>query len=103
MPTDQVDAVIRDWRTAGLDEVESALATYADKLTRTPGAVRETDLAPLRAVGLTDEQILNAASACSYFNFINRMADGLGVDLEPEMRGLRPPWDDDTLTSPDRH
>lgn len=92
MPTDQVDAVIRDWRTAGLQPVERALATYAEKLTRTPGAVTEADLAPLRDVGLTDEQILNAASACSYFNFINRMADGLGVDLEPEMEGLARPW-----------
>lgn len=92
MPTDQVDAVFRDWRTAGLDPVEYAICAYTDKLTRTPGAMREADVGALRDAGLTDEQVLNVASACSYFNFINRMADGLGVDLEPEMKGLTPPW-----------
>lgn len=66
--------------------MERALCAYAEKLTLTPGQMVEADVEALREVGLSDEQILNAAATCSYFNFINRMADGLGVDLEPEMR-----------------
>lgn len=48
----------------------------------------------LRAVGWTDEQVFSAVSVASFFNYINRMADALGVDLEPEMRGRTPypPW-----------
>ena len=44
------------------------------------------DLEPLRAVGLTDAEIHDATQVASYFNYINRIADGLGTDLEPEMQ-----------------
>lgn len=40
----------------------------------------------LRAVGATDEEIHSTVQVCSYFNYINRVADALGVDLEPEMK-----------------
>jgi len=45
------------------------------------------DLEPLRAAGLDDRAIHDAVQAVSYFNYINRVADALGVDLEPEMPG----------------
>ena len=44
-----------------------------------------SDLEPLRSVGLDDATILDLAQVASYFNYINRMADGLGVDLEESM------------------
>ena len=40
----------------------------------------------LRAHGLDDRAISDAAQIAAYFNYINRVADGLAVDLEPEMR-----------------
>ena len=43
------------------------------------------ELAPLRDVGLTDRDIHDAVQVISYFNYINRVADALGTDLEPEM------------------
>ena len=49
----------------------------------------EEDLAPLRAAGLTDRDILDAVEVIAYFNYINRVADALGIDLEPEMRARR--------------
>jgi alkylhydroperoxidase family enzyme len=47
--------------------------------------MRETDLAPLLAEGFDDRAIHDAAQVVAYFNYINRVADALGVDLEPGM------------------
>lgn len=85
-----VEAVARDWRAAGLDEVDTALAAYAEKLTRTPGRMEEADVANLRAVGLDDVAIHDLIQVIAYFNYINRVADGVDVELEPEMPP-RPP------------
>ena len=79
-----------DYRTASLNTVDRALCDYAVKLTLNPAAMGPEDTDALRAVGLSDEQISNANFVASYFNFINRVADGLGVDLEPEMQGRAP-------------
>jgi uncharacterized peroxidase-related enzyme len=80
-----VEAVARDWRTADLSEVDAALCTYAEKLTREPQAMGEADVEGLRRLGLSDEAIHDAVQLVSYFNYINRVADALNVDLEPEM------------------
>jgi uncharacterized peroxidase-related enzyme len=74
-----------DWRTAPLSARETALAAYAEKLTREPSRMTEADLGALRAAGLTDRDILDAVQVIGYFNLINRVADALGVDLEPDM------------------
>ena len=76
----------RDWREMGLDETDTALCAYADKATRTPAACGADDVNALRAVGLDDTAIHDATQAIAYFNYINRVADCLGVDLEPEMK-----------------
>ncbi len=59
-----------------------ALVDYALTLTRAPQTVIEDDLAPLRTAGLTDEGVHDAAAVVAYFNFVNRIALGLGVELE---------------------
>ena len=80
-----VDRFKLDWRTADLTPLDGALMAYAEQLTRTPWEVRPVDLDRLRDTGATDEQISDAAQVIAYFNYINRIADGLGVDLEPSM------------------
>jgi uncharacterized protein YciW len=50
------------------------------------------DVQALRDAGFSDRAIHDAAQVCAYFNYINRVADGLGVDLEPEMATNRPDW-----------
>ncbi len=45
----------------------------------------EGDIKILRAVGLSDRAINDATQVIAFFNYINRVADGLGVDLEPGM------------------
>jgi len=84
-----VAAVKRDYTQAPLDRPTRALLDYAVKLTRTPGEMRREDAEALRNEGFTDRAILDAAEVVGYFNYINRIADGLGVDLEPGMAPAR--------------
>ena len=74
-----------DYTQANLTDRERAMCDYAKKLSLTPGAMREQDLAPLRAAGQSDPEIHDVVQVISYFNYINRIADALGTDLEPEM------------------
>lgn len=83
---EQVRAIQSDYRTASLTEREFVLLAYAEKLTRSPSAMAETDLSALRTFGMTDEAIVDAAHCIGYFNFINRVLDGLSVDPESSMR-----------------
>lgn len=55
---------------------------YALKLTREPGAMTGPDVEPLRAAGFDDPGILDICQVVSYYNYVNRLADGLGVELE---------------------
>jgi uncharacterized peroxidase-related enzyme len=63
-------------------EREGALIRYGDKLTKTPAAIRREDIEPLRRAGLDDRAIHDACAIVAYFAFVNRIADGLGVELE---------------------
>lgn len=74
-----------DWRSVDLDAPTAALMDYAEKLTRTPWEMRPDDLDRLRAHGFSDEDITDAAQIIGYFNYINRLADALGCDLEDFM------------------
>ena len=66
-----------------MDARSRAFVNYALKLTRTPNDMAETDLVALRNAGLIDEGIHDLVAVVAYFNFVNRMALGLGVELEP--------------------
>ncbi|HEX6286305.1 MAG TPA: hypothetical protein VFZ80_02380 [Acidimicrobiia bacterium] len=59
-----------------------ALCEYTEKLTLTPSAVGRDEISALREVGLDDEGISSATQVIAYFNYINRIAEGLGVPLE---------------------
>jgi len=77
-----VHAVARDWRTAPLSPTDQALCEYAFKLTHTPSQMSPADLEVLRLHGLDDRAIHDATQVISYFNYINRIADALGVEPE---------------------
>lgn len=82
----QRQAVQKDYQSAGLTPREVALLDFAVKLTKHPSDVRRDDLDALRGHGFNDEQVVDAVHCIGYFNFINRVLDGLGVDPEPSMR-----------------
>ncbi len=55
---------------------------YVEKLTLTPWTMVERDVAALRRAGFTDAAILDINQVTGYYAFVNRLADGLGVELE---------------------
>lgn len=71
-----------DYRTASLDERDLAMLAYVDKLTRTPAAITADDVEKLRLAGFIDAAILDICQVAAYYAFVNRIADGLGVELE---------------------
>ncbi|MBM3124255.1 MAG: hypothetical protein FJZ87_04180 [Chloroflexi bacterium] len=83
-----VHALVRDWRTAPLSGTDLALCQFAEKLTRSPGAMAQADLEELRAQGFDDRAIHDTVQVIGYFNYINRVADALGVEPEDFIK----PW-----------
>ncbi len=72
-------ALRRDYTQANLSPADRAMLDYVAKLTRHAYRVTPEDLDGLRAHGFSDQAILQINLIASYFNFINRVADGLGV------------------------
>jgi len=71
----------------GLETLEPRLSNivrHAEKLTSAPSAMTESDLGELRAVGLSDRDILDITLITAFFNLVNRIALGLGVDSDPQ-------------------
>ncbi len=81
---DEISEMIRGLRFLELPDRTSRLLSYAVKLTRTPEAVSERDIVELREAGLSDSDILDANLVTAYFNFVNRIALGLGVSFSTE-------------------
>lgn len=67
------------------------MLAYAVKLTVAPHAIGQKDVERLKAVGFDDTAILDICQVVSYYNYVNRLADGLGVELEDF-------WEGETLT-----
>jgi alkylhydroperoxidase family enzyme len=85
-PADQ-DAVVRGLQTTPISAphlrpAEQALLAYADVLTLTPWLVTSAHIDALRNVGYDDRAIHDACAIIGYFAFVNRLANGLGVQLE---------------------
>jgi len=77
-----VDALKTDWRVANLTAADRQMLAYTEKLTLTPWEMVETDVIALREAGFSDAAILDINQVTGYYAFVNRLADGLGVELE---------------------
>lgn len=84
--------LVYDYRTADLSSPDRELCDYAVKLTLRPGAVTRSDVVALQNAGFTDAQITIAAQVIGYFNYINRIADGLGVEPQDWMKLDESEW-----------
>lgn len=71
-----------DDEAATTTAADRAMLDYAMKLTRTPAAMTAADVDALRSAGFDDAAIHDICAIVGYFAFVNRLADGLGVDLE---------------------
>ena len=77
-----MEALKIDWRTADLSKADREMLVYTEKLTLTPWEMVEADVIALREVGFRDAAILDINQVTGYYAFVNRLADGLGVELE---------------------
>jgi uncharacterized peroxidase-related enzyme len=79
---DLMQAVAKDYKTAPVSPSEKVMLYYAEKLTKEPTSVKERDIEALRKAGYSDRDIFDINQVVAYFNYVNRIADGLGVQLE---------------------
>ena len=83
-----VDALKRDYKTAPISEQDRVMLDYVVKLTQDATKCSPKDHDALRAVGFDDKGILQITLIASWFNYINRVADALGVGRD-ELGGNR--------------
>ena len=76
---DFVAAIRKDFRTAPISEQDRVMLEYVETLTRDATRLGREDQAKLKAVGFDDRGILQITLIASWFNYINRVADALGV------------------------
>ena len=77
--------IMHDYTKANLDPETRGMLDFATKQTREPANMSEADVKELRALELSDEQILSVVLITCTFNFMTRLADGPGVQV-PEGR-----------------
>jgi len=90
--TDQLIAIVKDFRNAGLPAEEVTLMAFAQKIIEMAHLVDETDIKELQKLGLTDEEILDVVLATTARSFFSKTLDALGAppdeiyqQLEPEL------------------
>ena len=86
-----LEQIEKDYRSAGLDQRRLAMLAYVEKLTRAPASMVRADVEALRAAGFGDADILAIAEVAGYYAYVNRIAGGLGVDVESSDQAT-PEW-----------
>ena len=79
--------LVKNYKQAKLSHQDRAMLDYAVKLTNTPAEIEELDVVLLRETGFSDTAILDICQVTAYYNYVNRLADGLGVELEDGWEG----------------
>jgi uncharacterized peroxidase-related enzyme len=78
-----VEAIRRDYRSAPIDERDRVMLEFVEQLTRDATRITPSHHERLRAAGFDDRGILQITLIAAWFNYINRVADALGVGREP--------------------
>ena len=79
---DLVKALKEDYRGADLSAADRAMLNFTTKLTREPWTMQRGDVETLKAAGFDDRAVLDIVQVTAYYAYVNRLADGLGVELE---------------------
>jgi uncharacterized peroxidase-related enzyme len=91
-----VSDILRDYTIADLSDADRAMLDFALKLTLRPSSVTRGDVDSLRAAGYEDREVLSIVLTTCLINFMNRLADGLGIDVAPDYQKAVLKW----LTGP---
>ena len=89
-------SLLHDYTQADLDDADQVMLDFALRLTERPSSMTSDDVEGLREVGFDDRQILSIVLITCLVNFMNRLADGLGVDVPPSYQRAVEQW----LTGP---
>lgn len=81
-----IEELAANYRKVKLSRIDRVMLTYVVKLTQRPAQVTNDDINKLRIVGFDDRAIHDICIIAAYFAFVNRVADGLGVELEPRFQ-----------------
>lgn len=76
------EKIKEDYHNAGLDEKTLKLLEYSEKVSKNAYRVTDRDFSNLKKLGWTEREIMEATAVAAQFNFINRIVDALGVELE---------------------
>ena len=76
--------IMHDYTQADLDEQTRGMLDFAVNLTKHPSGSKKADVERLRSLGLDDQQILSTVLITCVFNFMTRLADGLGVEIQDD-------------------
>lgn len=74
--------LLDDYVNAPIGEADRAMLQYASKVTQAPADVTQADVETLKAHGFSDSAVLDICQVAAYFAYANRIADGLGIELE---------------------
>jgi len=77
-----VESIQSDFRNADIGQKDTVMLEYAEKLAVSPWKAEKSDCDQLRNAGFKDADILDIVQVAAYFSFVNRIASGLGVELE---------------------
>jgi uncharacterized peroxidase-related enzyme len=75
---------MHDYTRADLEPRVRALCDLAVEMTRAPASVTNAEIERLRELGWSDAAISDAIQVVSYFNYVNRVADAVGIEDEPD-------------------
>ncbi|QGX99309.1 alkylhydroperoxidase [Roseovarius faecimaris] len=78
------EAMVMNWRAAGLDARQTAMLGFAEKVTKESHAIGEADRDHLRAVGFSERDIWDIVSVAGFFNMSNRVASATGMQPNPD-------------------
>jgi uncharacterized peroxidase-related enzyme len=87
---DELAAIVKDFRNAGLTDEEVAIMAFAQKVATQPAELTEKDFDELRGYGLSDEEILDVVLACTARSFFSRTLDALGAVPDEAYREFKP-------------